>query len=70
MKKILVIFLMAPAISWAGEIANFNDSKKLQSSSFESRPVGVPNHYAMTPFGYFDPSCIVTIKPGERISVY
>lgn len=32
-----------------------------------ARPGGVPTDYVVTPNGYFDPSCVVTVNAGERL---
>jgi hypothetical protein len=37
------------------------------SVSPQRRPAGVPSGYAITPFGYFHPSCIQKLAKGERL---
>jgi len=32
-----------------------------------SRPAGVPADYVITPFGYFHPSCVLRLAPGETV---
>lgn len=36
-------------------------------SGARHRPAGVPDEYAITPFGYFHPSCIQRLAKGERL---
>ena len=31
------------------------------------RPASVPEHFVITPFGYFDPSCVRTLAAGEHV---
>src|SRR5580692_65736 len=28
-------------------------------------PAGIPGSYAATPYGFFDPSCMVQVQPGD-----
>jgi hypothetical protein len=38
-----------------------------QAPAGPNRPAAVPEGYVITPFGYFDPSCVQHIKEGETL---
>ena len=42
------------------------DASRLTTASAH-RPASVPADYVVTPFGYFHPSCVQEIKPGEKL---
>lgn len=41
-------------------------SANASSSAHSRRPAGVPEEYVVTPFGYFHPSCVLSLAPGDR----
>jgi hypothetical protein len=52
-------------ISGFGQSAN---TATIVSSASLLRPASVPQGYAITPFGYFHPSCVQRLGKGERLT--
>jgi hypothetical protein len=50
-----------------GEDVGTTASDALTAVHPKATPAGVPAHYTATPHGFFDPSCVAAVEPGEEI---
>src|SRR5215469_5147528 len=58
MKKIIVrVMVVVPLIAMSS----------LAQEKASNRPLGVPDNYVVTPFGYFHPSCVRHVAEGEVV---
>lgn len=58
---LVVLFMVAAPLSGQGSGTAF------ASVNVAERPAGVPARYAITPFGYFHPSCVLRVEEGETL---
>ena len=65
--RLLPLFaLLLAACSSPGESTATGQSA-LRTGNPDHRPANVPSTYTITPNGYFDPSCISRVQPGEAV---
>jgi hypothetical protein len=62
MKNVLMKLIAIAAASAAGLTAG-----QAQAPAGPNRPTGVPGSFLITPFGYFHPSCVVHLAPGDEL---
>jgi hypothetical protein len=60
---VLLVAIVCAAPLLAQTAASASDASPVAGAK---RPAGVPEGYAITPFGYFHPSCVLGLAPGEK----
>jgi hypothetical protein len=60
----LPLLLLAACSSPPGDSAGSSQSA-VAASRPGHRPANVPAEYVATPYGFFDPSCVARVEPGE-----